>query len=226
MTFPYRFFIIWYFVHHFRFAIRYVHPVLWPPEKSNVRNPLFYAGFHLDALLCADLCSLYKPLHCLANIWNKSAADSTLQIRVIATWKWWGNVETINWIDTISSSNYEVRGETSMGKYFLFFLSFFSFGHTLESLVSFVCLVELVLFTLMLCVLLASFLVVIETWITSSESAINHNQIMHFWKFIFQMDNVMSKIATCIYIFCILYALFIPYWHANEFSWEVSRIIF
>ncbi|XP_058976376.1 odorant receptor Or2-like [Musca domestica] len=72
-----------------------------------------------------------------------------------------------------------------------------NFGQTLESLVSFVCLVELVLFTLMLCVLLASFLV---------------------------MDNVMSKIATCIYIFCILYALFIPYWHANEFSWESTKI--
>ncbi|XP_073813067.1 odorant receptor 43a [Musca autumnalis] len=72
-----------------------------------------------------------------------------------------------------------------------------NYCQTLECLVSFVCLVELLLFTLMLCVLLASFLV---------------------------MDNVMSKIAICIYIFCILYALFIPYWHANEFSWESTKI--
>nr|AID61211.1 odorant receptor [Calliphora stygia] len=67
------------------------------------------------------------------------------------------------------------------------------FGQTLEGLVSFVCLVEFVLFTLMLCVLLVCILLV---------------------------DTTMLRVTTVIYILCILYALFLSYWHANEFSSE------
>ncbi|XP_075169839.1 odorant receptor 10-like [Haematobia irritans] len=68
---------------------------------------------------------------------------------------------------------------------------------TLENLVSFICLVELMLFTLMLSVLLTSFLL---------------------------MENFMAKIASCIYTFCLLYALFLEYWHANEISSESLKI--
>ncbi|XP_065368489.1 odorant receptor 43a-like [Calliphora vicina] len=71
------------------------------------------------------------------------------------------------------------------------------FGQTLENLVSFVCFVELVLFTVMLCVLLVCLLLV---------------------------DTIMFRIMTVIYIICIFYVLFISYWHANEFSSESLKI--
>ncbi|XP_037819130.1 odorant receptor Or2-like [Lucilia sericata] len=71
------------------------------------------------------------------------------------------------------------------------------YGENLEDLVSHVCFVELLLFTAMLSVLLICILLV---------------------------DDIMFQVATVVYIFCILYVLFLSYWHTNEFSSESVKI--
>uniref|UniRef100_A0A1I8Q2M8 Uncharacterized protein n=2 Tax=Stomoxys calcitrans TaxID=35570 RepID=A0A1I8Q2M8_STOCA len=38
------------------------------------------------------------------------------------------------------------------------------------------------------------------------------------------LDNLMSRLASCIYTICLLYALFLEYWHANEISSESLKI--
>ncbi|XP_023304701.2 odorant receptor Or2-like [Lucilia cuprina] len=71
------------------------------------------------------------------------------------------------------------------------------YGESLEDLVSHVCFVELLLFTTMLSILLICLLLV---------------------------DDIMFQVATVVYIICILYVLFLSYWHANEYSSESVKI--
>uniref|UniRef100_A0A1B0GFY1 Odorant receptor n=1 Tax=Glossina morsitans morsitans TaxID=37546 RepID=A0A1B0GFY1_GLOMM len=71
------------------------------------------------------------------------------------------------------------------------------YGEELEDLVALISMVELILFTVMLCVLLVFFLIT---------------------------ENFVDQIATVIYIFSIFYVLFISYWHTNAFSAESLKI--
>ncbi|XP_061400255.1 odorant receptor Or2-like [Musca vetustissima] len=156
---------------------------IYVPKCDHLKSPVYEILYFMESCISMPFCLLtYVPFTNLFITWL------TFGIRLLQILR--------HKLESLPHENDEEMLK-QLKELIRFHHRIMDFGKTLESLVSFVCLVELVLFTLMLCVLLASFLL---------------------------MDNVMLKMAICIYIFCILYALFIPYWHANEFSWESTKI--